>query len=71
MAYIEYRYGLQQNTQDTDWIVDPADIGGLVTLFGAPFDAEHVPGGWTIHPAAASIAAEQVHFPMSISPWAS
>ena len=32
MACVEY--GLQQNTKDTDWIVDPADIGGLVKLFG-------------------------------------
>jgi hypothetical protein len=32
MACVEY--GIQQNTKDTDWIVAPADIAGLITLFG-------------------------------------
>ena len=32
MACVEY--GLQQNTKDTDWIVDPTDSGALVALFG-------------------------------------
>lgn len=70
MACVEY--GLQQNTKDTGWIVDPAEIGDLVTLFGklergvsggnwgvsyrglfgAPFDAEYMSGGWTSHLAA-------------------
>ena len=31
MACVEY--GLQQNTKDTDWIVAPADIQRLVTMF--------------------------------------
>lgn len=32
MACVEY--GLQQNTKDTDWIVAPADMNRLVTMFG-------------------------------------
>ena len=33
MACVEY--GLQQNTKDTDWIVEPSTIASLVTLFGS------------------------------------
>jgi hypothetical protein len=32
MACVEY--GLQQNTKDTDWILDPGGISGIVELFG-------------------------------------
>jgi hypothetical protein len=32
MACVEY--GLQQNTKDTDWILDPEGIARLVELFG-------------------------------------
>jgi hypothetical protein len=32
MACVEY--GLQQNTKDTDWILDPGGIVGLVELLG-------------------------------------
>jgi hypothetical protein len=32
MACVEY--GLQQNTKDTDWILDPDGIAGVVELFG-------------------------------------
>jgi hypothetical protein len=61
------RYGLQQTTKDSDWIVAAEDLPklrGLLqqcerrmppwvvqyrTIFGAPFEAEWLDGGWSTH----------------------
>jgi len=63
MACVEY--GIQQNTKDTDWIIDVADYPALVSLltdkdrdgwevrhrqlFGAPMEIAYMSGGWTCH----------------------
>ncbi len=63
MACVEY--GIQQNTKDTDWIVEIADYPALASmlagldesgwkvrhrqLFGAPMLESYMSGGWTCH----------------------
>lgn len=61
------RYGLQQTTKDSDWIVSAAELPQLIWLlercehrlppwvvqyrliFGAPFEAAWLKGGWSTH----------------------
>lgn len=63
MACVEY--GIQQNTKDTDWIIEVSDYPALIALlsakdesgwivrhrqlFGAPMLEPYMAGGWTCH----------------------